>query len=115
MAMVDASYRYVCRKCGFPGNSHDAVIFQSKKLYSGIKEGNFIPQICEDVNGVQVAPVVVGDSAFPLSSWLVKPYTNAVPTPKQYYFKDGKGWSLIGPLGNSRVDGACCRGNVKVT
>ncbi|CAH3159373.1 unnamed protein product, partial [Porites lobata] len=83
MAMVDSNYRFVWGTCGFPGNSHDAVIFQSTKLYSDIKEGTFIPQISKDVNGVQVPPVVLGDSAFPLSSWLMKPYTNAVSTPKQ--------------------------------
>lgn len=86
MAMVDSNYRFVWGTCGFPGNSHDAVIFQSTKLYSDIKEGTFIPQISKDVNGVQVPPVVLGDSAFPLSSWLMKPYTNAVSTPKQYNF-----------------------------
>lgn len=84
--MVDSNYRFVWGTCGFPGNSHDAVIFQSTKLYSDIKEGTFIPQISKDVNGVQVPPVVLGDSAFPLSSWLMKPYTNAVSTPKQYNF-----------------------------
>lgn len=89
MAMVDSNYRFVWGTCGFPGNSHDAVIFQSTKLYSDIKEGTFIPQISKDVNGVQVPPVVLGDSGFPLSSWLMKPYTNAVSTPKQYNFNYG--------------------------
>lgn len=27
MAMVDSSYRFVWGSCGFPGNSHDAIIF----------------------------------------------------------------------------------------
>ena len=35
----------------------------------------FIPQIGRDVSGVQVPPVALGDSAFPLSSWLMNPYT----------------------------------------
>lgn len=65
MAMVDSNYRFVWGTGGFPGNSHDAVIFQSTKLYSDIKEGTFIPQLSKDVNGVQVPQVVIGDSAFP--------------------------------------------------
>ena len=68
------------------GNFHDAIIFQSTQLYSDIKELNIIPQISKDFNGVQVPPVVLGDSAFPLLPWLMKPYTNAAPTLKQYYF-----------------------------
>lgn len=86
IAMVDANYRFVWGSCGFPGNSHDAIIFQSTQLYSVIKEFNFIPQISKEVNGVQVPLIVLGDSAFPLLPWLMKPYTNAAPTPKQYYF-----------------------------
>ena len=29
IAMVDANYQFVWVSCGFPGNSHDAIIFQS--------------------------------------------------------------------------------------
>ena len=35
---------------------------------------------------VTVPPLIVGDSAFTLHSWLLKPYTNAVLTPQQHYF-----------------------------
>ena len=86
IGMVDANYRFVWGSCSFPGNSHDSIIFQSTQLYSDIKESDFIPQISKDVSGVQVPPIILGDSAFPLMPWLMKPYTNASPTPKQYYF-----------------------------
>ena len=35
---------------------------------------------------VTVPPLIVGDSAFPLRTWLMKPFTNAVLTPQQHYF-----------------------------
>ena len=38
------------------------------------------------VRDVTIQPLIVGDSAFPLRSWLLKPYTNAVLTPQQPYF-----------------------------
>jgi len=86
MAMVDSNCRFIWGTCGFPGNSHDAIIFQSTQMWSDIKEGKFIPQIAKNINGVLVPPLVVGDSAFPFQPWLMKPYSNAVLTPKQRYF-----------------------------
>ena len=50
-----------------------------------IQEG-LIPVIGKTVGDVTVPPLVVGDSAFPLRTWLMKPYTNAILTPKQRYF-----------------------------
>ena len=85
MAMVDSHYRFVWGSCGFPGNSHDAVIFRSTDLWTRIQEG-LIPVIGKTVGDVTVPPLVVGDSAFPLRTWLMKPYTNAILTPKQRYF-----------------------------
>ena len=45
MAMVDSNYRFIWGSCGFPGNSHDAIIFQSTSLWENIKEHGFIPDI----------------------------------------------------------------------
>ena len=86
MALVDSKCRFIWDTCGFPGNSHDAIIFQSTQLWSDIKEGNFIPEIAANLNGVLVPPLVVGDSAFSFQPWLMKPYGNAVLTPEQRYF-----------------------------
>ena len=85
MAMVDSHYRFVWGSCGFPGNSHDAVIFRSTDLWTRIQEG-FILVIGKTVGDVIVPPLIVGDSAFPLRTWLMKPYTNAVLTPQQRNF-----------------------------
>ena len=85
MGMVDSHYRFVWGSCGYPGNSHDAVIFRSTDLWSSIQDG-FIPLIGKTVGDVTVPPLIVGDSAFPLRTWLMKPFTNAVLTPQQHYF-----------------------------
>ena len=86
MAIVDAKYRFIWGSCGFPGNSYDSIIFQSTDLWDEIKQGNVIPNISKDVDGERVSPFLVGDSAFPLSTWLMKPYTNAILSPEQRYF-----------------------------
>ena len=75
MGLVDSHCRYIFH----------AVIFRLMDLWNSIKEG-FIPMIGKIVRDVTVPPLIVGDSAFPLCSWLLKPYTNAVLTPQQHYF-----------------------------
>ena len=86
MGMVDAKYRFIWASCGYPGNSHDSIIMQSTTLWQDITQGEILPGIAKNVGGVDVPPLIVGDSAFPFQTWLMKPYTNAVLTEKQKYF-----------------------------
>ena len=85
MALVDSRKRFIWAASGFPGNSHDAIILQSTRLYAKMMEGNIIPTL-EDRDGSAVKPMIIGDSAFPFHTWLMKPYANTVPTPQQQYF-----------------------------
>ena len=47
MSMVDAKYRSVWGSCGYPGNSHDSIIFQSTALWVSIKDGKFLPKFTQ--------------------------------------------------------------------
>ena len=85
MAMVDSKYRFVWGSCGFPGNSHDAIISNSTNLWDALQNG-LLPNIAKVVGEVSISPLIVGDSAFSLQSWLMKPHTNATLSPKQRYF-----------------------------
>ena len=85
MGMIDAIYRFIWASCGFPGNSHDSIILQSTKLWEELTQGEILPKIAQN-GGVNVPPLILGDSAFPLQTWLMKPYTHAVLTPEQKYF-----------------------------
>ena len=86
MAIVDSNYRFLWASCGFPGNSHDSIIFQSTELWNNITENNAIPNIGQTVDKTVIYPLLLGDSAFPLQTWMMKPYTNAVLTKKQSNF-----------------------------
>ena len=86
MGLVDAEYRFIWGSCGFPGNSHDSIIFQSTQLWTDLTERETIPPIAKDLNGTTVPPLILGDSAFSFQPWLMKPFTNAVLTPQQHYF-----------------------------
>ena len=89
MGMVDAKYRFIWASCGYPGNhdsQHDSIILQSTSLWQEIARGKILPGIAKNVGGVDVPPLIVGDSPFPFQTWLMKPHTNAVLTEKQKYF-----------------------------
>ena len=86
MAIVDSNYRFVWASCGFPGNSHDSIIFQSTELWSNITEKDAIPNIGQTVDKIIIYPLLLGDSAFPPQTWMMKPYTNAVLTKQQTNF-----------------------------
>lgn len=86
MGMVDAKYRFIWASVGWPGNSHDAIIFQATSLYDQLAEGTAFPDVAFKENAVTIPPMILGDSAFPFKTWLQKPYTNAILTPEQRYF-----------------------------
>lgn len=86
MGLVDAKYRFIWASCGYPGNNHDSIIFQSTNLWQNIQCEGLIPEIAKKVSDVSVPPLIVGDSAFPFCPWLMKPYGNSVLDRKQGYF-----------------------------
>ena len=86
MAIVDAHYRFSWASSGYPGNSHDAIIFQSTSLFHCISDGSFIPNYSKKDGEVDIYPTLIGDSAFPFLPWLMKPYGSAVLTEMQRYF-----------------------------
>ena len=94
MAMVDSKFRFVWGSCGFPGNSHDAIIFKSTNLWDALQNG-LLPNIAKVVGEVSISPLIVWDSAFPLQLWLMKPYTNATLSPKQRYFNYRLSWARM--------------------
>ena len=100
MALVDAKQRFMWASSGFPGNSHDAIIFQSTGLYAEVEEGKIIDQIAKVQDVQNIYPMTIGDSAFSFKTWLMKPYTNAVLTEKQQYLNFRLGRAII------MVDGA---------
>ena len=106
MGMVDSRYRFVWGSCGYAGNSHDAIILKSTELWTNIVEDGLLLNIGKKIGEISCPPLIVGDSAFPLRTWLLKPYTNAVLTPQQRYFNyrlsrtrmvtEGAYWQLKG-------------------
>ena len=85
--VVDANYRFLGVCIGWPGSVHDARVFAHSNLYKKITEEELLPSKPLRVNGVDVPLFLIGDSAYPLNTWLMKPFPhNGVLTTEQKTF-----------------------------
>lgn len=87
-AVVDSSYLFRDFVVGWPGSVHDARVLSNSKLYELGLQGNlFGENISEKINGVTVNPMILGDAAYPLLPWLMKPYQHVpnMPFPHKYF------------------------------
>ena len=73
MAIADAENRFMWASSGYPRNSHAAMIFKSTYLYHRITDENFLPP-CIMASEIEIFPVLLGDSAFPILPSVMKPY-----------------------------------------
>lgn len=78
MGVVDANYRFIWVEVGANGSASDAQIFQSCEFRTKLDTGEHnLPQP-EPITGCKknLPYFLVGDDAFPMREWLMKPFTN---------------------------------------
>ena len=74
--LVDDKYRFTDIYVGWSGRVHDAHVFQISRLFAKASNGVLLPDTAKDIDGVRVPLVILGDAAYPLMPWLMKPYIN---------------------------------------
>ena len=74
--IVDHSYRFIDINVGWPGSVHDARVFAHSSIYKNITDNNFLPDKSITLNGVNIPLYLIGDSAYSLQTWLMKPFTH---------------------------------------
>lgn len=87
-AVVDARYRYIFIDVGGYGHQHDATTFRNSSVYTALeKKELLIPKDNELPNSTIILPYfLVGDGAYPLSDYLMKPYPGKnLPTDKKVF------------------------------
>lgn len=87
MGLVGANKRFLWAGVGVPGSVHDSTLLQSSPIFSEIESGHILPNNVLSLPGYGEVPLaMVGDSAFPARSWLLKAYPDTTKNKKEKYF-----------------------------
>ena len=86
-AVVDHKYifRDIC--VGWLGSAHDARVFRNSGIYNKPTVDNILDGDTVQIAGTTIPLFIIGDSAYPLSKWLMKPFAhNSSLSPQQKTF-----------------------------
>ena len=72
--VVDANLKFTDVCTGFPGSLHDARVLRLSSFFEGVEASEILQAPVQQINGVDIRPLIFGDGAYPLKSWLMKPY-----------------------------------------
>ncbi|CAM4649237.1 unnamed protein product [Lepidochelys kempii] len=84
-ALVDHKGRFTDINVGWPGKIHDARIFRNSGLFEQLQEGTYFPDQKITIGNVEMPIVILGDSAYPLMPWLMKPYTGTLDSSQELF------------------------------
>ncbi|XP_039337474.1 protein ANTAGONIST OF LIKE HETEROCHROMATIN PROTEIN 1-like [Mauremys reevesii] len=73
-ALMDHRGRFMNVNVGCTGKVHNARVFHHSGVYIHGQARTLFPPNDIDINGVTVPTVILGDPAYPLLPWLMKPY-----------------------------------------
>ncbi|CAM5150989.1 unnamed protein product [Natator depressus] len=84
-ALVDHKGRFTNINVGWLGKVHDARIFRNSGLFQKLQEGTLFPDQKITVGDVEMPIVILGDPAYPLMPWLMKPYTGSLDSSQELF------------------------------
>uniref|UniRef100_A0A8C3I585 DDE Tnp4 domain-containing protein n=1 Tax=Chrysemys picta bellii TaxID=8478 RepID=A0A8C3I585_CHRPI len=84
-ALVDHKGRFTNINVGWSGKVHDARVFRHSGLFRKLEEGTFFPDQKITVGDVEMPIVILGDPAYPLMPWLMKPYTGSLDSSQDLF------------------------------
>ena len=85
-AIPDGKKIFMDFACGYPGSMHDARVLRRSTIFQRAEHGNILTQPTVYVTCHGIGPYLLGDSAYPLSPWLMKPYPEGTRDPREIAF-----------------------------
>ena len=74
--VVDHAGCFTDLNVGWPGRLHDSRVLHNSEIFSKGESGSLFPQQAILMHGIRIPVLLVGDPAYPLKTWLMKPYIN---------------------------------------
>ncbi|XP_050796256.1 uncharacterized protein LOC127044962 [Gopherus flavomarginatus] len=84
-ALVDHKGRFTNIHVGWPERVHDAHVFRNTTLFKRLQQGNYFPDQKITVGDDEMPVVILGDPAYPLMPWLMKPYTGSLDSSQELF------------------------------
>lgn len=77
LALVDADYKFISIDVGSYGRNSDGGIFEKSDIGKKLRSGTLgVPENAPlEINGLPQPHVILGDEAFPLKTYLLRPYS----------------------------------------
>ena len=86
-AVVDANYLVTDLNVGWSGSVHDAGVLSNSELYRNCINYEYLQSDALQINNHTIPLVLIGDCAYPLLLWLIKPFpTTSLITEEQKKF-----------------------------
>nr|XP_048717238.1 uncharacterized protein LOC125641400 [Caretta caretta] len=83
--LVDHKGHFTKINVGWPGKVHDARIFRNSGLFQKLQEGTLFPDQKITIGDVEMSIVILGDPAYLLMPWLMKPYTGSLDSSQELF------------------------------
>ena len=104
-AVADGEKQFLNVTAGFPGSMHNSGVLRNSSLYQRITNNELLLRPIVRVAGREIRPVLLGNSAYPLSLWLFKAYHEGTNDPEEINFNK--------KLSRARVSVECAFGILK--